>query len=219
MQRTKRIFRGFTLIEMVVAISILAILALVAWNSFRGSNEQAQDGKKIADLTAIRGSLEMYRSRNGKYPLPRNGTSSFTTLGNAVVPLNVSYNGSAITGGVSYGKFNNAIIGVIDEEVLGSEYLSPFPRDPYFSNISGSATYGPDRYLYAVDCGSPWDGQVITCKAASYQLAVVLNNKGNPKLFIAGNTDLLFGAGYQHGALASVKPLFKGNPKKLEGIE
>ena len=59
---------GFTLIELMVAISIVAVLAVVAMTSFTRANMRARDGKRKADLEQVRGALEMYRTAQGSYP-------------------------------------------------------------------------------------------------------------------------------------------------------
>lgn len=62
--------KGFTLIELIVAITILSILAAVATGSYFNSLKQARDARKKADLEQIRQALELYRNDDttGQYP-------------------------------------------------------------------------------------------------------------------------------------------------------
>src|SRR3990167_571468 len=49
---------GFTLIELLVVIGIIAILATIGAVNFSGARAKARDGKKVADLSQIRASVE-----------------------------------------------------------------------------------------------------------------------------------------------------------------
>ncbi len=60
--------KGFTLIELMVVMTIIAVLAGFALVSFQGSRKAARDGKRKADLEQIRGALEMRRADCGSYP-------------------------------------------------------------------------------------------------------------------------------------------------------
>ncbi len=61
--------RGFTLIELLVVISIIGILATIGMASFTRAQERSRDGKREADMVAIRTALELYASEhNGSYP-------------------------------------------------------------------------------------------------------------------------------------------------------
>lgn len=51
-------FRGFTLIELMVAISIVAILAVVGLTVFSNVQKNARDSRRRVDLTAIADALE-----------------------------------------------------------------------------------------------------------------------------------------------------------------
>lgn len=58
---------GFTLVELLVAISIIGVLSgiiLVGYNSVRSS---ARDAKRVADLQAVEVALQMYHAKHGTY--------------------------------------------------------------------------------------------------------------------------------------------------------
>lgn len=61
--------RGFSLVEMLVVVSIIAILAGVGLSVFTGSNKKAHDAKQKADIESIRSSLELYKADSNGYPL------------------------------------------------------------------------------------------------------------------------------------------------------
>lgn len=61
--------KAFTLIELLVTIAIIAVLTGLSLVAFNASRAIARDGKRKADLEAIRSALEIYRSDKGEYPL------------------------------------------------------------------------------------------------------------------------------------------------------
>lgn len=50
--------KGFTLVELLVVISIVAILATIGMAVFAGAQKNARDGKRLADIDALSKSLE-----------------------------------------------------------------------------------------------------------------------------------------------------------------
>jgi prepilin-type N-terminal cleavage/methylation domain-containing protein len=76
---------GFTLIEMLVVIAIIAILAsvfLVGLGGFRGS---AYDSRRLSDLQRVQSYLELYYNINRSYP----SASDWQSLENALINANV----------------------------------------------------------------------------------------------------------------------------------
>ena len=61
--------KGFTLIELIVSITIIAVLTAVGVVSYSGANKRARDSRRMADLEKIRIALELYRQSVGtSYP-------------------------------------------------------------------------------------------------------------------------------------------------------
>ena len=62
--------KGFTLIEMLVVISLIGILATLALVSFGVSQKQARDSARKSDLKQYQTSVENYANlNNGIYPI------------------------------------------------------------------------------------------------------------------------------------------------------
>jgi len=80
--------RGFTLIEMLVVISIIAVLAGVGLATFTNAQKKSRDARRMADLEAVRSALEIYRADNPSSGYP---DTDYTGLGailtNYIVPL------------------------------------------------------------------------------------------------------------------------------------
>ena len=65
---TKRHLRGFTLIELVVVISILAILSGVLVPRVTNHMKAARDARRLADVKTVRNAIEQYYLDKGSYP-------------------------------------------------------------------------------------------------------------------------------------------------------
>lgn len=62
--------KAFTLIEMLVVISLIGILAALALVSFGGAQKQARDTTRKSDIKQYQTSIEDYASKNGGlYPV------------------------------------------------------------------------------------------------------------------------------------------------------
>lgn len=64
----KKLTRGFTLIEMLIVVAIIAILAGVVLTGITGFQASARDTKRIGDLRNVQNYLELYFNRCGYYP-------------------------------------------------------------------------------------------------------------------------------------------------------
>lgn len=61
-------FNGFTLVELLVVLSILALLLTLAVPRYFNSIEKAKDATLKQDLNTLRESIDKYYGDNGKYP-------------------------------------------------------------------------------------------------------------------------------------------------------
>ena len=59
---------AFTLIEIMIVVSIIALLAMMALPGFLRAREQAQDAKFINALRIATGAFEMYNMEHSAYP-------------------------------------------------------------------------------------------------------------------------------------------------------
>ena len=73
-------FKGFTLIEMLVVISLIGILAAIALISFGSVQKSARDTNRKSDIKQYQTALEMYGNlTNGLFPFG-NSISAYSTL-------------------------------------------------------------------------------------------------------------------------------------------
>jgi prepilin-type N-terminal cleavage/methylation domain-containing protein len=71
--------RGFTLIELMVVIFIIAILSTVILLSLDSARKDARDSQRIADMQAVIGAQNLYYSHNN-YFFTDNGTSGIPNI-------------------------------------------------------------------------------------------------------------------------------------------
>jgi len=62
--------QAFTLVELIVVITILAILWTIAFISLQWYSKDARDSIRISDVSSMKTSLELFHLDAGKYPLP-----------------------------------------------------------------------------------------------------------------------------------------------------
>jgi len=62
--------QAFTLVELIVVITILAILWTIAFISLQWYSKDARDSIRISDVSNMKTSLELFHLDAGKYPLP-----------------------------------------------------------------------------------------------------------------------------------------------------
>lgn len=77
--------RGFTLIEILVVIGIIALITAIAVPAIMASYKKARNIKTAADLQAISTALEAYHTDFGDYPRVGALSSGFAVLGQTLI--------------------------------------------------------------------------------------------------------------------------------------
>ncbi|MDD2871874.1 MAG: fibrinogen-like YCDxxxxGGGW domain-containing protein [Candidatus Gracilibacteria bacterium] len=118
---------GFTLVELIVVITILAILGTIAFITLNGYSQQSRDSARISDISSLKTSLELFQIEAGKYPLPTDG-------------IDVTYSGAVVW---NQGTFGESVQTNIDK-------LDRIPLDPLTnSNYTYSVTQKRNEYELA----------------------------------------------------------------------
>jgi len=68
MQRAKQ--KGFTIVELLIVIVVIAILAAITIVAYNGIQTRARDASRDAAVRTLRNSLELYAADNNVYPNP-----------------------------------------------------------------------------------------------------------------------------------------------------
>jgi len=61
--------KAFTFVELLVVVTIIAVLAGVAVVSFTNTSRRSRDTRRKLDIENIRSALELCRTETGSYPL------------------------------------------------------------------------------------------------------------------------------------------------------
>lgn len=71
--------RGFTIVELLVVIVVIAILAAVSVVAYTGIQERARFSVMQSDLRTINNAIQLYYADNGKYPVASSSASANVT--------------------------------------------------------------------------------------------------------------------------------------------
>ncbi len=124
---------GFTVIELLVAITIIGILSAIIFSGFGETRAQARDGVRQTDLRELALALEQYRADWGRYPF------MCEELSNGWSTESSCAGGEYIVG---------ATLDGFDYPGLIPDYISRLPRDP--NNESPGYQYRTDGNSYKV---------------------------------------------------------------------
>lgn len=61
---------GFTIVELLIVIVVIAILATISIVAYNGIQGRARDSGRLSDMKTITKALEIYKINNGSYPSP-----------------------------------------------------------------------------------------------------------------------------------------------------
>lgn len=72
--------KGFTLVELMIVITVIAILATIAVVSFTRVQKQARDTKRKAEIKSLQTALQAYFTEKNTYPVKTSATSASAGL-------------------------------------------------------------------------------------------------------------------------------------------
>lgn len=83
---------GFTIVELLIVIVVIAILAAVTVVAYNGIQQRARDSTRTSDIAAIHRALELYRADNGVFPSVGTDNIGYniSTLSTALVPTYIA---------------------------------------------------------------------------------------------------------------------------------
>lgn len=70
---------GFTLVELLVVISIIGLLSSIVLTSVNSARAKARDARRITDLKQLQTAIELYYDANNQYPQPATGWSNWSS--------------------------------------------------------------------------------------------------------------------------------------------
>jgi len=125
--------KGFTLIEILIVVAIIAILASVVLVGLGPTQQAARDSRRVSDVREVQNGLELFYNKCGYYPGSINSGACATALPAA-----------ATCNGISAG---NTYCGVSATLTGAGLQISAVPNDPiggrsygYAANLANSPT-------------------------------------------------------------------------------
>lgn len=142
-------FRGFTIIEILVAVAIMAVLASIVLSNTTNSRAKARDAERVSDLGQIQLALSLYYDRCGEYPATitagaNNGCPAGITLDTFISPIPTP-------------PLPSEIYGYIVSDGNRSRYILHASLEQYTPAMQRSIT----SFL-----GS-WNGDIFTCNSVN----------------------------------------------------
>ncbi len=137
---------GFTLVELLVVIVVIAILASISIVAYQGIQSRARDTQHLQDVKTIAKAMEMYYADKGVYP-PTNGSTK----------INIGW---VTTADASWANLEAALV---------PAYISSMPKDPQASQTTSPGIqggYNYDMLRLTFHC----DGQTMQKYMLTYRL-------------------------------------------------
>lgn len=60
--------KGFTIVELLIVITVIAILAAITIVAYNGVQERAQNVRRLSDIKSVQRVIEVYQTEHGTYP-------------------------------------------------------------------------------------------------------------------------------------------------------
>lgn len=163
--------KGFTLIELMIAISIVAIIAAVGITSFSQSQKLARDARRKQDLRSIAVALELYYQKYGHFPCVVGTGGGWLKSGTTVSNWITNDSGTCATG-----------------TSLDSTFINSMPIDPSKQSHAGQPQSDATSlgYGYFSAAWNPTTSPANACNKAagqSYILVAGLENASDPEAF------------------------------------
>ena len=172
MNRKEKIsYKGFTLIELMIGVSILAILAIVGMTTYTQSQVRGRDLKRKQDLRAIAVALESYYTQYQHYPCvpnTENGNSGFLKSDNTSGANGFWIQDKVVSGGPAY----------CGTHPFNQKHIAQLPLDPIKNG--GTPYINNGTFGYAYFGGSINVANCIMTNGQFYALVATLENPNDP---------------------------------------
>jgi len=155
---------GFTLIEILIVVAIIAILASVVLVGLGPTQSLGRDARRVSDIHEVQNGLELYYNKYGIYPGDKSGAQATVTNWAALIT-------SLTQGGIG-------VTSIPDDPSSGSHYLygvnsggtpaySTYVLEAKLENSTGGSWNGYNPLT--IPAGMTWSGTTpSSCAAPNY---------------------------------------------------
>lgn len=160
----KKTTNGFTLVELLIVIVVIAILAAISVVAYNGIQDRANNTTVQSDMGTIAKILEMYRVDNSQYP----AASQLSTMDNRLKFSKGSY--QTVSNAVLYCQSSDqaeyALLGksksdttyiITSSNKTPQEYSSTFPGSSAVVCANVDSSLEPELWVHS---GAGWSGAV-----------------------------------------------------------
>ncbi|MBI4137045.1 prepilin-type N-terminal cleavage/methylation domain-containing protein [Candidatus Roizmanbacteria bacterium] len=138
--RSKKSHKGYTLAELLISISIIALITSSTVVGFANTLRRSRDIKRLADMEGINTALDSFYADNGRYPGPQDG-----------IPVCGQYIGVGDLGNTA-GSCASNLVGSRSIDTILAPYMGDVPHDPLHDSAENDSSDGYDtEYYYAYD--------------------------------------------------------------------
>jgi len=156
--------KAFTLVELILVITILGILAALVMPTFQGNIATAKESAAKSDLMTVRAQIELYKLQHNGYP-PGYANGAGTDIATLVLQLTAT---STVTGIVSPST-------VPTDPFLYGPYLKKIPKNPF--NELSTIEYVAEATAFAAAANGTSSGWLYKKETAE----IVMNWTGTDK--------------------------------------
>jgi prepilin-type N-terminal cleavage/methylation domain-containing protein len=121
--------KGFTLVELMVVVTIIALLSAVLFANFGDARMSSRDKARMTELKELQLSLELYKAQYGRYPAAGCSASASNFAGPGPATA------SNLTSCTIY------ITGHTAGVTFVPDFISQLPTDPMFENQANRGFY------------------------------------------------------------------------------
>lgn len=125
--------QGFTLVELLVVIVILAVLAAVVLPKFASSGQRSKESALKSDLTLLRNAVQMFKTDTGAYP------ASLADLAVTTAPAKgLASDGTQAT--IAAGDWHGPYITTVPNDPISVAAFTYTATSPGVGTVTSSAT-------------------------------------------------------------------------------
>lgn len=150
---------GFTIVELLIVVVVIAILAAITIVSYTGIQSKANDAAVQTDFSAMAKKLELYYTDNGKYPVVTSTTQQDNTTTYDFTQLGTALQGYKVTQS-AYRSGSNTVNFAYCTNNLGTSYgIAAWSKTSRDQGYSISSVNGNTVSVFPY----PLDGGSLTC--------------------------------------------------------
>lgn len=147
---------GFTIVELLIVIVVIAILAAISIVAYNGIQDRATNARRLNDMEVITKALEMYKAQKGYYPAVQSNSSGGWER-SAINPDNFlqALEDEKIIDRVPVDPINSAPQGAMGPESTFTSYTYYLYPAGFYATSGCPAANGPVYVLYIQEPGKP----------------------------------------------------------------